>query len=241
MPIESSENKNPPKFSLEVWDNTVKGLTSFKEFFHPKADVIYYPSCGPDISVTKVFPESRIIFVDGNEHITKWLTEAGFEAHTEPSQTFTPDAPVDILLLVNPVVNPDKPFEVLQESGFLVCNNKHGTATLKRDDPNFTLRGVVLDGGMVEIDKLGECWEYVDSDEELKKDFRFPMIVNIVKQITGNESNIVEEYKKILQNSENGGTIINGKYTPLFNLPRKKEPYLFIFEKKLKTSTNNEL
>jgi len=67
------------------------------------------------------------------------------------------------------MVNPDKPFEVLRENGFLVCNDYHNTATIKKDDPNFILKAVVLSSGDIVTDKLEECWEPIDNEEDFKK------------------------------------------------------------------------
>lgn len=235
------ERMKSPENSLEVWDSTVKGLTTFKEYFHPKAEVIYYPSCGSDISPAKVFPESRIIFLDGNEVLTLHLTNAGYEAHTAWSQDFTPDSPVDILILINPMATPDKPYESVQEGGFVICNDYHHSVEITKARSEFTLVAA-LDGEKIVTEGLETWGNTIETDRELlaTNKISYLMISKTVKALTGKESDVVSEYKKIFQSTEakdnrDGTKSIqgpDGQYMTLYPLPTKQLGGLYVFQKK---------
>jgi len=81
----------------------------FKEKFNPKANVVYYPSCGGNnISPSVAFLNSRIIYVDIDEKSVEVLKKGGFEAYAASALEFNP-GDVDILIMLNHQISPDVP------------------------------------------------------------------------------------------------------------------------------------
>ena len=150
--LESIINQEP---KLEVFENTIKDLTAFKEYFNPKSDIIYYPSCGLDVSISKVFPNSRIIYLDGNKLLIDILKKEGCEAYVGLSQEFNLDEKADILVLINPMHNAPKTLDNLKGGGFVVCNDYHGTASSLKKIDSFELLGIT-DVGKIETQNLDE-------------------------------------------------------------------------------------
>jgi len=57
----------------EVSEELVEAYRIFDKTFNPKRDVIYYPSCGFDSSLSVIFPDSRIIYVDSDKESVSTL------------------------------------------------------------------------------------------------------------------------------------------------------------------------
>ena len=67
-------------FGPEVSDRLQDQLETFKSALNPNAEVIYYPCCQNDTTISQVFPNSRIIYADLNVEAIKMLKEHNFEA-----------------------------------------------------------------------------------------------------------------------------------------------------------------
>jgi len=203
-----------PEASREL----VKKYTMFRETFHPKENVVFYPSCDLDVSPSMAFPDSRVIYVDINTEAIKKLRAAGYEAYrasaTEelsdpPIAAFSPQN-VDILILLNPAINPEIPLETIPEKGYVLCNDYHSTASAIHDDKNFQLAGLIRREPktkelVVDTDHPEEYWKEIDTDEEFKNaPFSFSVAhykyaAEIVKEITGKSENVLQEYKHLLE------------------------------------------
>lgn len=149
------QNKIEQEPKLEIYENTVRDLTAFKEHFNPKSDIIYYPSCGLDVSISKAFPNSKIIYLDGNKLLIDTLKKEGYEAYEGLSQEFNLEEKADILVLINPMHNDPKTLDNLKEGGFVVCNDYHGTASSLKNIENFKLLGITK-SGKIETNNLNE-------------------------------------------------------------------------------------
>jgi hypothetical protein len=121
-----------------------KQLAFFKELFRPVADLVYYPCCEADISPSEVFKDSSILYVDINEQATKALAEKGYQAYACDVFDFIPGQ-VDILILLNPVIRPDSPAHFVKKGGYILCNNYHATASNLSKNPEYELKGVVVE------------------------------------------------------------------------------------------------
>ncbi|MFA6397907.1 MAG: hypothetical protein WDK96_03655 [Candidatus Paceibacterota bacterium] len=141
---------------LEIYEDTIRDLTAFKENFNPKSDIIYYPSCGLDVSISKVFPDSKIIYLDGNKLLIDILKKEEYEAHEGLSQEFDLKEKADILILINPMNNTLKTLDNLKEGGFVVCDDYHGTASSLKNIENFKLSGITNRRGKIETNNLNE-------------------------------------------------------------------------------------
>lgn len=204
-----SESKPAPEQKEpvpETSERLVQYLSVFRDTFHPKADVIYYPACATDSSVSKAFPQSRVIYVDIDKDAVAALQKAGFEAYNVSALTFKPDAPADVLLLLNPSIRAEKPLETVQD-GYVLCNDYHGTATEVKAHSDYELVGISrVQHRQVVMDRerLGDYWEEVSTEEEFKNarpgfggvDYRTAS--RVVERLTGKTENILEEYKRII-------------------------------------------
>ncbi len=201
------EQEHTPQINEEL----VESFNTFKEYFHPKSDVVYYPSCGIDVSIAHAFPESKIIFVDTDDDVIRSLKKAGYEARQVSSQEFIPETPVDILLLLNPATSPNKPIEVVIENGYVLCNDYHATASELRSHEELKLVAMVRknDEGKLFIDTEPEgYWEEIDTDEEFQNapfswgaaDYDEAKI--ILEQLGLPTNNVVVEYKKLIEQTK---------------------------------------
>jgi len=194
---------------LESTESLVESFEIFKNNFHPKDDLIYYPCSGPDISITKSFPESKIIFLDQHEETIKALRKAGFEAVKESAQDFELKVKADIMLLYNPQIPPaGTMIENLNQKGYLLCNDYHGTASLVKGREDFELKGVIRrdkNGFILDTENLEDYWKDIDSEEEfINAPFSwgvedYEMAKSMVEKRTGKTENILEEYKKLIE------------------------------------------
>lgn len=206
--IGDEEIKNV-ELKLESTENLIRSFDLFKNNFHPKADLIYYPCSGPDISITKSFPESKIVFLDQQEETINTLQEAGFEAVKESAQNFKLKVKADIMLLYNPQISPaGTMFENLNQKGYLICNDYHHTASLVKKRNDFELKGIIRrdkNNLILDTENLEDYWKDIDSEEEFKNapsswgGVNYQFAKRIVEKTTGKTENILEEYKKIIK------------------------------------------
>jgi hypothetical protein len=213
--IHTMETPNLPEqrkeHSPQISESLVRSLTTFKDGFHPNAEGIYYPSSGIDASIAKAFPESRIVFLDIEESVVESLKKAGYEAVQASSQEFVPDKPVDVLLLLNPATNPEKPVATVAEGGYVLCNDYHGTASQLRDDQALKLVAMIREGkgGEKLIDMEPEdYWREIETDEEFKNapfswgavDYENAKLA--LEKLGRPTDNVLAEYKKLLEEAK---------------------------------------
>ncbi len=197
------------QIKLESTESLVQSFDLFREHFNPKAGLIYYPCSGPDISITKSFPESKIVFLDQMEESIAALRQTGFEAVRESAQNFKLETKADILLLYNPQIEPSEVMlGNLNEKGYLLCNNYHETASLIKERKDFELKGIIRQENgsfIIDTQNLEQYSQDIDTDEELKNaphgwgsvDYEYAR--RIVEKMTGKTENILSEYKKIIE------------------------------------------
>lgn len=75
-------------------------------------EVIYHPCSAEDMSPSAAFPDSRVIYVDMDEQAIKALQVAGQEAYHASATEFNP-GPIDLLIMLNPIIFPDIPAGLL--------------------------------------------------------------------------------------------------------------------------------
>ncbi len=201
----------------EVSENIVGACRLFTDHFRPEVNLVYYPSCGIDISPSTAFKNSHVVYVDLDKNCVTALRQKGFDAREEDAKTFQPNEPIDILILLNPGGTGEEPAKHVANDGYVLCNDYHQTATHLNDNLDFIVVGVVSkskddDEQLLVTDHLEQYWEEVQSDEELKQaPFSFSradrkMVLNILKKRIGEErlkqviedGKLVVEYKKIL-------------------------------------------
>jgi len=246
-------SKEKIELKPQVSENLVKDFELFKEAFHPKADSIYYPCCGQDVSISKAFPESDIVFLDMNHSVVEALRKEKHSAVEAPVEEYQLEKKADILLLLNPQVAPSKEIiDNLRDAGYVLCNNYHSTATFFKNEKDFKISGVIGMRGksepFLDTEKLSEYWEEIETDEELKRapfswgGTNYKNVRDVVLGMTGKEENLVEEYKKIREQAKkdeegsDGNPMVkdrNGEVHILADLPKKKGTAddIFVFQK----------
>ncbi|MBI3231856.1 MAG: hypothetical protein HYZ51_02120 [Candidatus Doudnabacteria bacterium] len=147
-PYQSQDRREQPEqsraFGPEVSDRLQDQLETFKTALNPDAEVIYYPCCQNDTTISQVFPNSRTIYADLNSAAITMLKEHKFEAVEADATTYEPDQQPNIVLLLNPAINPEKPASTVKEGGYLICNNYHNTANNLHSDENFEFIGAIV-------------------------------------------------------------------------------------------------
>lgn len=179
----------------------------FRERLKPKADVVYHPCGANDVSPSVAFPDSRVIYVDIDEKSVEALKKGGLEAHAASALSFDP-GDVDILIMLNPTISPDIPSSHVVESGFVLSNDYHGTASSLHRNNQYQLCAMVRTsrGGELVLDteNLEDYWIEINTEEEFKNapfDWgaaNYAMAVPVVEAVTGKKENILVEYKKII-------------------------------------------
>lgn len=234
--------------------NLVARYSLFRENFHPKADVMYYPCGANDISPSSVFPGSRIMYCDIDEQSMKALKKSGFETHTASALEFNPGN-VDILIMLNPVIPPDVPSSYVVQDGYALCNDYHGTASSLWRNNEFQLRAVIRtlseEKHVLDMENLEDYFKEIDTEEEFQNApldwgaVHYDTAAVVVEAVTGKKEHVLAEYKKIIAlagdqqqpgNPDNDVLIFEhqGKQFILkTNFPRKKGTVddIFVFQK----------
>lgn len=205
---QSEERPEEPPAPAEPDPNLVAKYVLFKETVQPKADLVYHPSCGHDVSPSFAFPDSRVVYADIDEKSIMAIKQAGFEAHCVSALEYDPGQ-VDILIMLNPAIPPTVPASHLAEGGFVLCNNYHDTASSLKNDDQFEFCAIIKPGSdekiIYDTEDLDDCWREVETDEEFKKapftwgGASYLFAAPVVKAVTGKEENVFTEYKKILE------------------------------------------
>lgn len=214
---------NPQIMKPEENARLVASYKLFRESFQPQLATIYYPSCGFDISATKAFPDSRIIYVDKDGKAIRALKKLGLEAYCADVHKFALEGSVDAVILQNQAVKIDTPVSKSRIGGFVLCNDYHSAATDLRKKGNFRLVGIVREdtgSKMLFVDKesLDDYWKPVETEEEFRNALpgfhsaSYKEAGEIVKVVLGTETDILASYLRIrkaaiakLKNSPNSG------------------------------------
>lgn len=168
--------------------------------------LIYYPCCGNDRTAIRAWPQHHVVYLDRDRSVVDLLKQDGIEAICADAYLHNPGM-VDILLLINPTIDPDLPLRHVHDGGLVFCNNYHLTAEKMRRRWDFTLIGVarVYERAIVfERTHLEEYWQEVSSDKEFRaapfswNGAFFDLAAEVVEAVTGKRDNVLENYKKIV-------------------------------------------
>lgn len=205
--IERLNYLNNREYSLDESPRLVASYQTFQRELNPQTNLVYYPASGADISASKGFPNSRVIYVDIEPKTVAALKKAGYEAYEQSALEYRPENPVDILILQNPSIPPDVPSQYVAEGGYVLCNDYHATATDLRGNQDFELVGIIKKQGdqgdsnyVLDRENPDDYWKSVELDEELKRmDVRtYEQVAEHVQKIFGVDQNITQEYRKLL-------------------------------------------
>ena len=134
--------------------------------------VVYHPCSGNYKTPSVIFPEAQVIYVEKDSRAVAAFQREGYEAHEASATEFTPEEPVDLLILLNPVIPSKHPASTVRSGGYVFCNNYHGNASQLKEDENFELVGVVVPNGegyRFDQNNLEEYWQPVETDEEFQR------------------------------------------------------------------------
>lgn len=226
----SSENKAEVR-EAQPNPELVVQLSLFKEKLNPKAEIIYYPCCASDISPSKAFPESKVIYADIDDKSIEALRKKGCEANNASALEFDPGE-VDILIIMNPVISPEVPASYVKEGGFVLSNDYHRSASYLNQQEEYELKARIGKKSEKEFEfdteDLEDYWKEVENDEEFKNAlFNFDSInykgaALIVEKITGKTQDVLSEYKKIVEMAREQEC---KKYTEIINENPEMEKY----------------
>jgi hypothetical protein len=186
---------------VEPRPDLVAKYSLFRERFKPKADVVYHPCGANDISPSVTFSNSRVVYVDIDEKSVEALKKGGFEAYAASALEFNP-GDVDILIMLNPTISPDIPSSFVIESGFVLSNDYHATASSLHRNEYYQLRAMIrtVKGELVlDTENLEDYWKEIDTEEEFQNApfdwgaVDYNAAVQVVKAVTGNDENILAE------------------------------------------------
>ncbi len=93
---------------------------------------MYYPSSGSDYAPSIAFPNSLVVYADGNEYSMDALKKKRLAAYHEDVTCFDTRkiiSEINLLLLFNPVVSFSEIEKNLNLRGYVLCNDYHGNAT----------------------------------------------------------------------------------------------------------------
>lgn len=193
----------------ETVNDRVARYQLFQDKLNPKTDVVYHPCSGLDVSPSKAFLPSRVIYADINGPQMAALRKAGYEAHEVSALEFVPDAPVDVVILINPFIPPEKPADTVAPGGYVLCNGYHGMPNTLNENPDFTLVGVLHhdaanNDNFFDDEKLEDYWAEVETDEEFKAAtpgstaMRYTEAAILVQSLMGRADNILANYKALI-------------------------------------------
>ncbi len=194
----------------EIGKSQFEALTVLKDSLERIPSLVYYPCCNTDSTPAHVFtaPETSVVFADLSSNAIDALQRDGRKALVANALEHNPGE-VDVLILLNPAINPSFSCSLVRKGGLVACNNYHQTATQMRAMSDFQCRGVIRrdlsTGGLIyDTEELDLCWQEIQSDQDWEKaaygfsTVTFERAKGIVLLETGRAENILENYRAIL-------------------------------------------
>jgi hypothetical protein len=130
-------------------DIALQAFQAFRDHWNPHIKRVYYPGCRLDITPSKAFPDSTVIYVDINPQACDVLNSHGFSAIHASATEYVPED-IDVLILYNPSVLPEVPVRSVKKGGFIVANDYHNSATWLYAH-GYRLVGVIPTNGEFEV------------------------------------------------------------------------------------------
>ena len=168
----------------------------------PVEAVFYYPASNTHIGPASVFKRHRVIHVDTDKSAMDALSAMGLEAYSLCAKSFKPPVETSVVIQYNSALQ--KPFELLKQGGYALCNNWSGTATYLRENPSFRLVGIITkkhvdDTPEYVTERLEEFWTKVENDDEYKRtaEYLFEDARSHILHLTGrvaSEGSVLRDY-----------------------------------------------
>lgn len=166
-------SKNAGEREPRVHEEIMRGYALIKEKLNINPKVIYHPCGADDVTPSRAFPNARVIYADRDSNEMHKLKHAGYEAYVADANTFDPVA-VDLVIVLNPSIEPDGPVSHLKTGGYVIANDYHQTARALKQNPAFELVGIATSGKEGRYSKydttaLEDYWKEVETEEEFKR------------------------------------------------------------------------
>lgn len=111
--------------SAVVYDGRVDQYRAVADQFDLSPEVVYYPGAGHDVSPSRAFPESRVVYADVDEVAMAELEQAGYEAVGADATGYELADGADIIVFRNAGLFEEAIVEANLRSGGLVFANDH--------------------------------------------------------------------------------------------------------------------
>ncbi|EKE29169.1 MAG: hypothetical protein ACD_2C00211G0003 [uncultured bacterium (gcode 4)] len=115
-----------PVENLDSTDEIVANLSAAKEVL-PEMRRIYYPCCLSDISPSKAFIWSDVIYADLNWCAIDLLRKNGFDAYKADAKKFHP-ANIDMVIVLSPTISSKYFIPIINQWWMIICDDYHKTA-----------------------------------------------------------------------------------------------------------------
>lgn len=127
------------------------------------------------------------------------LREAGFDAQTADATKFDP-GPVDVLIMLNPAINPDVPASRVKPGGYALANDYHGTATKLLKNSTFELVGIIHNrtangAAVLDTEDPQDYWMPAETDEAFRASTGYRGIGYMTQEFTGTTEPSLEQYR----------------------------------------------
>ncbi|MBP7057183.1 DUF4116 domain-containing protein [Candidatus Gracilibacteria bacterium] len=193
---------------------------------------IYYPCSGIDLQPQAGFPKGNFIYADQRATDIQDLRRSGKKAVQVDVMTYVPDgAPVDVVVLMNPNVDPASFSHLVRVGGVILCNNHNSTADSMSSNTLFQCVGLVRTSD-TEPNKwtsigLEKLWKRTETDDELRTAGHYEYFREVVESEGEDIDDVVASYKKIYSRLQTGNVAFYPQGHPnegqlLLKLPRLK-------------------
>lgn len=159
--LENWRTRSKEEWEVIVYQDWVNRYKLFRRATGAKCDVVYHPCCETDVSASRAFPESKILYVDIEKKAIEALQKAGCDARHVSALEFDPGE-VDVLIMMNPMIYPEIPAQYVASGGYVLCNDYHKTARKMKENSDFQFVGIIWEderkGLIFDTEQLDDCW-----------------------------------------------------------------------------------
>ncbi len=192
---------------------------------------IFYPCCGIDVGVDRIFADSLVVHLDCNERIIQMLRDEGYLSFWGKLENFYLKSnflnKCDAIILFDQVIeDKNKIYEAvkrnLKEKGYVICNNTYNAAYFMKKF-GFDLLFVLADG------KENEEIDLEDWDERtMRHNLKNGLYEELLKISQKHDYRSVEEMKRDLINCDVKNGVVSEIKTVLQKYGISKDPLSFL-------------
>ena len=194
---------------------------------------IFYPCCGMDVGVDKIFSDSVVVHLDCNERIVQMLRDKGYLSFWGKFENFDLESnclnKCDAIVLFDQVIeDKNEIYEAvkrnLKEKGYVICNNTYNAAYLMKNF-GFDLLFVLADGKEKEAINL-EDW----NEKMIKENLKNGLYEKLLRISQKYNYDSVTKMKRDLLNGNSKNRVISEIKTVLQSYGITKDPLSFLMK-----------